>query len=227
MSGIGQWRTAIALAVVAGLLLAGCEGTTRQHYAFPATWPGSQPLNPDSPAVQVLPIQIAPVAAGEPSPTGEGLPTAAVLSALFVKYLHVNGVNAVLEPPEGEAARYFLQCDVPKLSYEVGEGYPKTRTYQAELACLLSDAKTRETLWQRKLTQRYDRTTVLDLMPNLPETAHQDDRTMYRECIVPLWDAMAQSVGTVVVSRQQGASTIAPQEDAAEAHPQSGDSTHP
>lgn len=151
---------------------------------------------------------IMPVQVEAPAPSGEGLPTAAVLSALFVKYLHVNGVNAVLEPQEGTAVRYLLRCDVPELSYEVEAGYPLIRTYQAELACRLSDAQTRQTLWQRRLTQRYDRTTVLDVMTKLPATTHEDDRIMYRECIVPLWDAMAQSVGTVVVSRQQAVAAI-------------------
>lgn len=201
--------TAGALAVGVGLLLAGCQGTTGERHAFPATWPGSRLPSPDAPVVQVLPIRITVAQAEEPlSSSEEGLPTAAVLSALFVKYLHVNGINAVLGPQQGATVHYLLQCDVPRLNYEVGTGYPPTRTYQAELACLLSDAQTRQTLWQRRLTQRYDRTTVLDLMTKLPAITHADDRIMYRECIVPLWDAMAQSVGTVVVSRHQAVSAI-------------------
>lgn len=227
MSGVTQWRRATGLVVGAGLLLGGCQGAATQRHAFPSTWPGSQPFAQDAPIVQVLPIQLSAPSAEASSSSSEGLPTAAVLSALFVKYLHVNGVNAILEPHQDEVARYLLQCDVPKLSYEVGEGYPKTRSYQAELACLLLDGQTRETLWKRQLTQRYEKSTLLDLMTKLPETVHEDDRTMYRECIVPLWDAMAQSVGSVVVSRQQAMPPVPPQGDAAEAHPQPETATHP
>ena len=188
-----------------GFLMSGCLGTTGQSRAFPATWPGSQPLAADTPIVQILPIQIAPIAAGASDATGEGLPTAAVLSALFVKHLHVNGINAVLALPEGQTARYLLPCRVPQLNYEFSEGYPQTRTYRAQMSCQLVDAQTGESLWQRQLDQRFDRTTVLDLMTKLPTPIHSDDRIMYQECIVPLWDAMAQSVGTVVRSREEWA----------------------
>jgi len=208
MKGRNRRGAAVTLAVGIGLL-AGCQGTGGERHAFPATWPGSRPPAPNTPVVQVLPIRIAATQGEAPASSPEGgLPTAAVLSALFVKYLHVNGINAVLEPPKGAVARYVLQCDVPRLSYAVGSSYPPTRAYEAELACQLSDAQTREALWQRRLNQRYDRTTVLDLMTKLPAVTHADDRVMYRECIVPLWDAMAQNVGTVVVSRHPTVSAI-------------------
>jgi hypothetical protein len=43
---------------------------------------------------------------------------------------------------------------------------------------------------------------------------------MYRECIVPLWDAMAQSVATVVVSEWRAAATPAPEGIPGVTHPE-------
>jgi len=210
MTGLGSRAVTGTCVMAAGLILAGCQATG-QRYAFPATWPGSEPLSAEAPTVQVLPIQIPVLPAEDQAPSGAGLPTAAVLSALFIKYLHVNGLNATLEPPKGSGVRYLLQCRVPRLSYDVGESYPQARIYQAELACALSDAQTQQTIWQRQLSQRYDKTVLVDLMTKLPTVAHEDARIMYRECIVPLWDAMAQSVGTVVVSQRQETSALPPQ----------------
>ena len=203
------------LTVVRGLLVAvavsGCQAPLHETRRFPATWPGSAPLSEGAPTVSVLPVEV-PGAPSDPRASDEeGLPTAAVLSALFVKYLHVNGVNAILEPAENTTAQYVLQCTVPQLGYELHPRYPKGHRYQAEMVCELKDGQTRQSVWQRRLTQRYEETTLLDLMTKLPATPHKEDRTLYRECIVPLWDAMAQSVGTVVVSRQQTAAAAARQ----------------
>ena len=41
------------------------------------------------------------------------------------------------------------------------------------------------------------------MMTKLPKQPHEHDRILYRECIVPLWDAMASTVGTVLVSRRE------------------------
>ncbi len=166
-------------------------------------WPGSQPLGAESPRVQVLPVQIPTARLDASSLPHEGLPTAAVLTALLVKYLHVNGVNATLDSTDAAAVQYTLQCTVPRLTYEVGQGHPATRSYQAELDCLLGEAATQQTVWKRSLTQRYDKEVWVDWMTRRPAVLHEDDRIMYRECLVPLWDAMAQSVGTVLISRQQ------------------------
>ena len=201
MTAARVWAMGLALG------LCGCGGPVRESREFPATWPGSQPLEPGAPRVQVLPIQMVSAAAAPVTPLPEGLPTAAVLSALFVKHLHVNGVNAALDLPPAAQADYLLQCTVPQLKYDTVGDYPKTTRYQAELACLLLDAKTQQSVWQRSLRQDYETTSVMNLMTHLPLSVHRDERIMYRECIVPLWDAMAQSVGTVVLSRQQPPAT--------------------
>ena len=186
------------------IVLAGCRSTQEAAVQFPATWPGSKPLGEDAPTVSVLPIAIAGNQA-IPSTSSEegGLPTAAVLSALFVKYLHANGVNAILEAPEATTAEYTLACTVPELGHGAQEAYPKERRYRAELACKLQDGQTQQVVWERSLKQHYDETEVLNFLTNLPPEPHRDDRILYRECIVPLWDAMASSVGTVVTSRRQ------------------------
>ena len=193
-----------ALAVALSVLLSGCHATQETAVQFPATWPGSKPLGEDAPTVSVLPIAIAGDQA-IPSASSEegGLPTAAVLSALFVKYLHANGVNAILEAPEATTAEYTLACAVLELGYGAQEEYPKERRYRAELACKLQDGQTQQIVWERSLKQRYDETEVLNFLTNLPPEPHRDDRILYRECIVPLWDAMASSVGTVVTTRRQ------------------------
>ena len=197
--GRGQLGCALGLAA----LLAGCQGRLHQAHSFPATWPGSQPLGEDAPTVTVLPIQFdaGPGEAG--AADGEGLPTAAVLSALFIKHLHANRVNAVLEPPEAATARYTLGCTVPQLGYTVQEGAPSRRRYRAELACRLRDEQAQAVVWERNLWQDYEQTLVFDLFTHLPPRPHQYDRVLYKECIVPLWDAMASTVATVVVSRRQ------------------------
>lgn len=191
------------LALGALILLAGCQSQWRQAYRFPFTWPGSQPLGEEAPTVSVEPIQVT---VDQPIhlPDGEpGVPTAAVLSVLLIKHLQVAGVNAVLEPSAEATAPYTLSCIVPQLGYGVKAGYPPGRLYRAELVCALKDGQTQEVLWRRRLTQDYERTVLLDLLTHLPEEPHQHDRMLYRECIVPLWDTMASSVRTAVVSRAQ------------------------
>jgi hypothetical protein len=184
------------------LPLAGCQsGHWRESYQFPATWPGSEPLGEDSPTVSVAPLAVTvnqPITLPEGEP---GVPTAAVLSVLFVKHLHVNGINAILEKPEEGTAQYGLTCQVPRLGYGVKDQFPTGRLYRAELTCTLRDGQTQETLWTKRLTQDYEQMVVLDLMTNLPEEPHKHDRVLFRECIVPLWDSMASSVRAVMVSR--------------------------
>ncbi len=209
-----RFRSAIGVVLVPAaltLVVCGCQAPLHESRQFPSTWPGSQPLSENAPTVSVLPILIEGMPTDPRASDAGGLPTAAVLSALFVKYLHVNGVNAILEPAENTTAQYILQCTVPHLGYEVQEGYPKGHRYQAEMTCTLKDGQTLHSVWQRRLDQRYDETTLLNLMTKLPRQPHQEDRTLYRECIVPLWDAMAQSVGTVVVSRQKTVSNASRQ----------------
>ena len=199
-------RVGIAVGLI--LLLSGCETPLHQTQAFPATWPGTAPLPEEAPTVSVLPIAVdSPVALQIPD-AEQGVPTAAVLSVLFIKHLHANGVNAILEPAQASTAQYVLHCRVPTLGYELGEHYPQTRRYRAELACTLRNGETQAVVWERKLAQQYDETDILDLLAKLPPQPHRHDRVLYRECIVPLWDAMSSSVGTVVTSRRQSAPNI-------------------
>ena len=196
--GAGQLGLAVGLAA----LLAGCAGRLREARAFPATWPGSQPLGEEAPTVSMVPIRLEAGQVDVRVEGQEGLPTAAVLSAMFIKYLHVNGVNAVLEEPDAATARYTLSCRTPQLGYAVQEGVPSRRLYRAKLACTLRDEQTQAVVWERSLTQDYEQQVVFNLFTQLPARPHQDDRILYRECIAPLWDAMAASVAAVVVSRQ-------------------------
>jgi hypothetical protein len=189
--------------ILAALAAVGCRAQTRTTtHAFPSTWPGSTPLSEHAPTVSVQPLRIETTGPVPQVPDPQGLPTDAVLSALFVKYLHVNGINAVLERPEEMTARYTVGCSVPQLGYDITEGFPKARHYRAEISCQVKDAQSQAVVWERKLAQRYDETVVLDMMTKLPDQPHRHDRTLYQECIVPLWDAMASSVSTVVASRQ-------------------------
>ena len=195
---------------IAALLLGGCQSQWRQAYRFPFTWPGSQPLGEEAPTVSVEPLQVVvdqPIQIPDGDP---GVPTAAVLSVLLIKHLHVNGVNAILEQADNATAQYALSCAVPQLGYGMKEGYPQGRLYRAELVCTLKDGQTQQVLWTRRLTQDYEQTVLLDLFTKLPEEPHQHDRVLYRECIVPLWDAMASSVRAVVVSRTQLSKRPAP-----------------
>jgi hypothetical protein len=205
--------TASLLGLTLILPLAGCQsGHWREAYQFPATWPGSQPLGEDSPTVSVAPLVVTvdqPIHLPEGEP---GVSTAAVLSVLFVKHLHVNGINAILEKPDEGTAQYGLNCLVPHLGYGVKDAYPQGRLYRAELVCTLKDGQTQETLWTKRLTQDYEQMVVLDLMTNLPEEPHKHDRVLFRECIVPLWDSMASSVRAVMISRRPASQRQAPAE---------------
>ena len=200
MPRLAGWSLICGLALAA----AGCQSTSwRQAYRFPFTWPGSQALGEEAPTVSVEPLQVAvdqPIQLPDGDP---GVSTAAVLSVLLIKHLHVNGVNAILERPESATAQYALNCTVPQLGYGVKDGYPKGRLYRAELVCALKDGQSQQILWTRRLTQDYEQTVLLDLLPNLPEEPHKNDRILFRECIVPLWDTMASSVRAVVISRAE------------------------
>ena len=195
---MARWPARLGLAA----LLGGCQSAVTPAYRFPSVWPGSQPLSEDAPTVSVEPLQVN-VAQAIQLPEGDpGVPTAAVLSVLLVKHLHVNGINAVLEQATDATAQYILSCSVPELGYGEREGFPKERRYRAELLCTLKDGQTQDVLWTRRLKQDYDQTVLLDLLSNLPEEPHKHDRILFRECIVPLWDTMAASVGAVVASRK-------------------------
>lgn len=131
---------------------------------------------------------------------GEGSPTAAVLTALFIKHLHAAGVNAVLEQAQEATAPYAVGCAVPRLGYTQKTGYPEQFDYEAELVCTLTETQGQKMVWKRSLQQRYETATLLNMF-NVPKEPNIHDRIIYKECIVPLWDAMASSVRTALISR--------------------------
>ena len=212
-------RRMLGCVLSAAVLLGGCQSQWRQAYRFPFSWPGSQPLGEEAPTVSVEPLQVVVDQPVHLPDAEAGVPTAAVLSVLLIKHLQVAGVNAILEKPDEATAPYTLSCIVPQLGYGVKDGYPKGRLYRAELVCALKDGQTQGILWKRRLTQDYEQTVLLDLLTNLPEEPHQHDRVLYRECIVPLWDTMASSVRTAVVSRTQLSRQPAPSPVPASAQP--------
>lgn len=183
------------------VLLCGCASNAQQTRAFPTIWPGSAPLTENAPTVSIQPIALPEAAAA----SEEGISTPAVLTALFIKHLHATGVNAVLEQAEEATAPYSMQCAVPKLGYTQKSGYPEQFDYQAELVCTLTDTVGHQTVWKRSLQQRYETTALFNMLSKIPEQPNQHDRIIYKECIVPLWDAMAGSVRTVLTSRQPSA----------------------
>lgn len=192
------------LALLLGILLTGCTGNlTQQSVRFPAVWPGTEPLDESAPSVSVSPIGMLLEERVQPADSDSGYPTSAVLSALFVKHLHVNGIHALLETEEEATGEYTLNCRVPELGYDLRQGYPKQRIYQAELTCTLRDQQTQTLVWERSLNKSYEETQIFDMMTKLPDQPHEHERILFRECIVPLWDTMASVVGTVLVARQQ------------------------
>ena len=189
--------------VVTGFFfLSGCAPVLEQAKLFPATWPGSAPLSENAPTVSVQPIQMKTPSAAPLTETAEGVPTLAVLTALFIKYLHAAGVNAILEQAEEATAPYAMGCAVSRLGYTQKTGYPEQYDYQAELICTLTDTQKQQVVWKRSLQQRYETASLINMFSKIPEQPNQHDRTLYTECIVPLWDAMASSVRTVLISRQ-------------------------
>lgn len=210
----GRVRVSAWLAVtLLASLPVGCASVSPQQRAFPATWPGSRQLGQDAPTLSVLPLAIETLEGTPELGMEDGLPSAAVLTALLIKNLKVSGVNAIMEPSAESTAPYVLACRVPQLGYQLRSGMPRARVYDAQLVCVVRDGRTQEAVWERTLAQRYEQTVVLDLMTKLPPQPHADDRLLYRECIVPLWDAMAASVGTVLTTRQ--APRVLPRTDAA------------
>ena len=181
-------------------LLSGCQSLPSHAYNFPGTWPGSKPLGEDAPTVSVQPIAMEIPQPDLPS-GGQGLPTAAVLSALLIKHLQVNGVNAILEAADAPTAKYSLGCTVPKLGYNL-QDHPTGRRYEAELSCVLKDEEAQQVVWRRSFSQKYEEQDIFDLMTKLPPQPYKHERVLFNECIIPLWDAMASSAGAVVVSRE-------------------------
>lgn len=186
-------------------LVIGCASVSEQAMPFPATWPGSAPLSENAPTVSVQPISMqGPVAAPAAGEEG-GVPTPAVLTALFIKHLHAAGVNAILEQAQEATAPYAMGCAVSRLGYTQKTGYPEQYDYQAELICTLSDTQKQQVVWKRSLQQRYETASLINMFSKIPEQPNQRDRVLYTECIVPLWDAMASSVRTALISRPQPA----------------------
>lgn len=179
------------------MLLCGCEAALTEAYRFPSTWPGSTSLGEDAPTVSVYPIRFDTEQNISDVPQ-EGLPTDAVLSALMVKHLHVNGVQSILESEATATARYSLDCNIPHLGYSLKGGYPKERIYRAELSCLLKDSETENVLWNQSFKQVYEQQELLNMFTKIPDQPNRHERVLFRECIIPLWDVMAGNIGTVV-----------------------------
>ena len=135
-------------------LLTGCAPALQQSMPFPSTWPGSTPLSEDAPTLSIQPIKVEVPLTNPVSEEGEGIPTPAVLTALFIKHLHAAGVHAVLEQAQEATAPYAMQCAVPRLGYVQKQGYPEQFDYQAELVCTLSDTQGQKVVWKRSLQQR-------------------------------------------------------------------------
>lgn len=192
-----------AISFVLFIGLCGCQTASPTAYEFPSTWPGSQPLPENAPTVSVRPVIVDLHLQNQATDQSPGFPTAAVLSVLLVKHLQVNGVNAILEGPEASTGRYLLGCTVLQLGFAQRGGFPQEKLYQAELSCQLTDQQAQKMIWERKLSQRYEDTAIFNWLTKLPKEPHQEDRVLFRECIVPLWDAMASSIGTVVTAHQQ------------------------
>ncbi len=187
--------------ILVGLLFAaGCAPQLQQARPFSSTWPGSTPLSENAPTVSIQPIKVEASLTHPTTVEGEGIPTPAVLTALFIKHLHAAGVNAVLEQAQEATAPYALGCSVPRLGYTQKTGYPEQFDYQAELVCTLTETQGQKMVWKRSLQQRYETGTLLNMF-NVPEQPNIHDRIIYTECIVPLWDAMASSVRTALISR--------------------------
>lgn len=181
------------------LFASGCAtGRLEQAHRFPDIWPGSQRLSEEAPTVSIQPLKMQVPVLADAASGADGLPSVAVLTMLLIKHLHATGVNAVLEEPGEPTAPFAMQCSVPQLGYAALEGFPEQYRYEAELACTLQDVNAQRMVWKRSLKQRYETTTVLNLMSKAPSPPHRHDRALYRECIVPLWDAMASSVQTAL-----------------------------
>jgi len=150
------------------MIFSGCEATLKETYRFPSTWPGSTPLAEDAPTVSVYPIRFDTENTSFGNVPQEGLPTDAVLSALMVKHLHVNGVQAILESEADATARFTLDCSVPQLGYSLRGGYPKERIYRAELACVLKDSEIDGVLWRQSFKQLYEQREILNMFTQIP-----------------------------------------------------------
>ena len=135
-------------------------------------------------SVYVRPINLNVSRVDREMATGEEL------TDLLVEKLHQRGIDASKNPHELNATD-TLYCGVPSLGYTVAQGYPRRLQYQANLACSLVDRTSQAVDWQRHLEQRYDESIVFNTMTKLPES---HEPILWRECVMPLWDAMAVSL---------------------------------
>lgn len=186
-------KRAFILAAIAAS--AGCVAGFAKTHSFPPIWPSaidyavSDAVRPEQTGPMIL-VNTLNYGTGE---QGSGPATAMVLTEALVQRLQQKGIAARTSAgtPIPDAER--LDCTVDKLQYTTLPKYPKTVQYEAEMACSLTPPQTAQPRWQQRLAQRYDKVTVLNTMTKLPV---QYEATLYRECIIPLWDAMAISLKT-------------------------------
>jgi len=184
-------KRALLLAAIAA---AGCAGFVQTH-AFPPIWPSaidyavSDAVRPEQTGPTIL---VSPLIYGT-GQEGSGPASAMVLTEALVQRLQQKGVAARTSTgtPIPDAER--LDCAVEKLTYTILPNYPRTVKYEAELACELTPPETAKPRWQQRLSQKYEKVTVLNTMTKLPVPY---EATLYRECIIPLWDAMSISLKT-------------------------------
>ncbi len=184
--------------ICAALLLAsltGCSGLPQGH-SFPDVWPSAIDYQPSG---EPLPEQTGPILSVSflqygGSGEGSGETTAVILTDLLIQRLQQKGVAArsvAMQQPLQAAEQ--LNCVIERLSYLILPKYPRTVKYEAQLSCALTLPGAARARWTQKLAQRYEVQTVFNTMTKLSTPYEQ---TLYRQCIVPLWDAMAVSLKT-------------------------------
>jgi hypothetical protein len=135
--------------------------------------------------VLVMPIQID-------RSKGLDIASGEELTELMVNKLQSHKVRtARFEGESGMAVDFRLACEVPELGYTEARGYPRRLHYKAELHCVIKDSASQAIRWKRELNQQYEESVLFNAMTKRPE---HHDRVLYRECVVPLWDAMAYGV---------------------------------
>jgi len=133
---------------------------------------------------------VRPMKFAEPPAVNPKVASPEELTELLIGELREAHILAARQEAEAAPNPMFLACDVPALRYIERPRYPRSIRYEAQLHCALTDAS-QAVRWERTLDQRYDELVIFNTMTKLPK---KYEMTLYRECVVPLWEGMAYGV---------------------------------
>jgi len=198
-------ETTLTLVILTGFFLAGCASVAKT-YTFPSAWPvglGQPTRSPlmetkATPSVGVQRLQVAVAEPAEGQTVSKAAQTADVLTDRLVERLNQKGIPAGRVSSVNPSDDYLLRVSIPRMDYTIQSGYPKRVIYATELELTMVHRTSGQVAWERKLTENFQETEILNMMSRLPKKADPHQEILLSKGIDPLMDRVAAGLGPLL-----------------------------